>query len=83
MQQEAVVGRRAETKGTQEDVSQPMPAEEERTAREEDGTNLPGFVLTPADKKLRGVYRDTIHWNDGCHLDGRITDDAAWHARWR
>jgi hypothetical protein len=28
--------------------------------------------ITPADQKLVGIYGDTIHHNDGRHLDGRI-----------
>eukprot|EP00956_Cyclotella_meneghiniana_P009504 scaffold13157_cov41-Cyclotella_meneghiniana.AAC.3 len=39
--------------------------------------------LTPADWKLMGVYGDTIHQNDGRHLDGGINDDAVWQRRWR
>ena len=35
---------------------------------------------TAADEKLRGVYGDTIHHNDGSHLTGNIAeyDDAKW-----
>ena len=32
--------------------------------------------LTGADRKLMGIYEDTIHRNDGTHLDGGIADDA-------
>jgi hypothetical protein len=29
------------------------------------------------------VYGDTIHQNDGTHLDGGVVDDGRWQARWR
>lgn len=28
------------------------------------------------------VYGDTIHQNDGLHLDGGIEDDGVWQWRW-
>ena len=36
--------------------------------------------ITPADKKLIKVYGDSIHQNDGRHLDGGIggTEDRKW-----
>ena len=37
---------------------------------------------TEADRKLRTVYGDTIHRNDGRHLDGGIADDQIWQARY-
>ncbi|KAL3795565.1 hypothetical protein ACHAWO_009861 [Cyclotella atomus] len=39
--------------------------------------------LSIADWKLLGVYGDTIHQNDGIHLDGGIVDDLLWQRRWR
>ena len=39
---------------------------------------------TAADEKLRSVYGDTIHHNDGSHLSGGIEgyDDAKWQRRY-
>ena len=37
---------------------------------------------TEADRKLRAVYGDTIHRNDGRHLDGGIANDEGWQARY-
>jgi len=36
--------------------------------------------LTDADRRLCSIYGDTIHQNDGTHLDGRIgvAEDAKW-----
>jgi hypothetical protein len=39
--------------------------------------------LTRADELLIDVYGDTIHQNDGTHLDGGIADDKFWQGRWR
>lgn len=39
--------------------------------------------LSVADWKLLSVYGDTIHLNDGIHLDGGIVDDLLWQRRWR
>ena len=38
--------------------------------------------LGDADKLLMGVYGDTIHLNNGHHLDGGIADDKIWQRRW-
>ncbi len=37
---------------------------------------------TEADRKLRAVYGDTIHRNNGRHLNGGIADDQIWQARY-
>jgi hypothetical protein len=39
---------------------------------------------TPADHRLMEVYGDTIHMNDGTHLDGGIgvANDLIWQRRW-
>ena len=44
----------------------------------EEGSDLPGHTLTECDHKLRTVYGDHIHRNDGKHLTGGIADDALW-----
>ena len=38
--------------------------------------------LNAADNLLMRVYGDTIHKNDGTHLDGGIEDNAVWQWRW-
>jgi hypothetical protein len=32
-------------------------------------------IFTKADWKLHGIFGDTIHHNDGRHLDGEIGED--------
>ena len=49
----------------------------------EENTDLPGFTPERAHLLLQGVYGDFPHHNDGSHLDGGITDDAAWQRCWR
>ena len=39
--------------------------------------------LTYGELKLKEVYGDHIHQNDGTHLDGGIRDDGIWQERWR
>jgi len=39
-------------------------------------------VLYPCDNQLIAVYGDTIHRNDGRHLDGGIADDNVWQGRY-
>ena len=48
----------------------------------DEGADLPGYILTPADRLLDTVYGDHVHANDGCHLDGGVADDGMWQARW-
>ncbi len=38
--------------------------------------------LHPCDNQLITVYGDTIHRNDGRHLDGGIADDGVWQRRY-
>jgi hypothetical protein len=45
--------------------------------------DLPGYVPTEVDLKLKEVYGDYPHQNDGTHLDGGIKDDALWQGHWR
>ena len=49
----------------------------------EEGADLPGYVPTAADLKLRSVLGDYPHQNDGTHLNGGIADDRTWQRRWR
>ena len=48
----------------------------------EEGSDLPGHTLTECDHKLRTVYGDHIHRNDGMPLTGGIDDDAIWQTWW-
>ena len=38
--------------------------------------------LHPCDNQLIAVYGDTLHRNDGRHLDGGIADDGVWQRRY-
>ena len=40
------------------------------------------FRLKGDDGILFGVYQDWVHQNTGNHLDGLITEDIKWQARW-
>ena len=44
----------------------------------EDSANLLGYVKTPANTKLAGVYMVIIHNNNWTHMEGGVRDDAAW-----
>ena len=44
--------------------------------------NVPGYVLTPENLRLREVYGDWFHRNQGTHLDGGVKDDSVWQAWW-
>eukprot|EP00957_Ditylum_brightwellii_P186304 14184653-Ditylum_brightwellii.AAC.1 len=48
-----------------------------------DNPLFPNNQLTAADRLLISVYGDTVHNNDGSHLDGRIGDDKDWQQYWR
>jgi hypothetical protein len=48
----------------------------------EEGADLDGYQLTPADKLLDSVLGDHVHANDGRHLTGGVTDDRRWQSRW-
>ena len=38
--------------------------------------------LHPCNNWLIVVYGDTIHCNNGCHLDGGIADNGIWQRRY-
>ncbi len=44
--------------------------------------NTPPALPPSADQKLTEVFGDTIHRNDGRHLDGGIADDQCWQRRY-
>ena len=48
----------------------------------EENADLTGFTPERAHLLFQGVYGDFSHHNNGAHLDGGITDDAAWQRRW-
>jgi hypothetical protein len=39
-------------------------------------------VLHPCNNQLIAVFGDSIHRNDGCHLDGGIMDNGVWQGRY-
>ena len=47
-----------------------------------EGAYLEGVVLSVADRRLF-QNGDHINQNDGCHLDGGITDDDVQQMRWQ
>ena len=50
--------------------------------RTEIGADLPGYIMSEADKKLSAIYGDHPHDNDGTHMDGGFADDALWQRLW-
>jgi hypothetical protein len=40
--------------------------------------DLPGAIISEADRMLDKVYGDHVHQNPGTHLNGGIEDDAMW-----
>ena len=64
----------------------PATAGTDWSAGAESVQDLLGKALTDADRRLIGVYDNTVHRNDGCHLHGGIdaqTDEQhmAWFDR--
>ena len=41
-------------------------------------SDVPGYVPTPEDLRLREVYRDWVHGNQGTHLDGGVAEYGLW-----
>ncbi len=39
-------------------------------------------ILHACDNQLVTVYGDSIHCNDGRHLDGGVADDSIWQRRY-
>jgi hypothetical protein len=39
-------------------------------------------ILHACDNQLVTVYGDSIHCNDGCHLDGGVANDSVWQRRY-
>ena len=45
--------------------------------------DVPGYILTPEDLRLREAYGDWVHGNPGTHLDGGVVDNGTWQGWWR
>ena len=45
--------------------------------------DVPGYVPTLEDPRLREVYGDWVHGNPGTHLDGVVAEDGLWQRWWR
>ena len=45
--------------------------------------DVPGYVPTLEELRLREVYGDWVHGNPGTHIDGGVTNDSTWQACWR
>ena len=43
----------------------------------EPDADLPGYIVTKADRHLDSGYGDHAHVNDGTHLTGGVSDDGA------
>ena len=56
---------------------------EETAEGEGERGDVPGYVLTPEDLRLREVYGDWVHGNLGTHLDGGVKEDGLWQGWWR
>ena len=40
--------------------------------------DVPGYIPTPEDLRLREVYGDWVHGNPGTHLDSSVAEDGLW-----
>ena len=45
--------------------------------------NLPHVRIKGEDVILFGVYQDWVPQNPGNHMDGGITEDGKWQAKWK
>ena len=50
---------------------------------EGENRDVPRYVPTPEDLRLREVYGDWVYENLGTHLDGGIQEDGLWQGWWR
>ena len=78
----ALAGWKLQDEGSVDKGEDGSPPQATPLLEPEGGTNLPGYVKTPADKKLAVVYEDFAHQNDGAHLLGGVGDNAAWQRHW-
>jgi len=81
----AAAARDEEQPLAQQQPAQQQPAQEPAPIPivTEEGADLPGYTSTEADRLLDTVYGDHPHANDGRHMDGGISDDAAFQRRWK
>ena len=56
---------------------------EETAEGEGERGDVPGYVPTPEDLRLREVYGDWVHGNPGTHLDVGVKEDGLWKGWWR
>ena len=63
------------------DVKAPGKGDADSTGVPEEGeggsSDVPGYVPTPEDLRLREVYGDWVHENLGTHLEGGVANDLA------
>ena len=45
--------------------------------------DLPGYVPTREDRRIKEVYGYWVKSNDGAHLSGGVKANQEWKARWR
>ena len=43
--------------------------------------DMPGYILTGEYRRIKEVYRDWVHPNDGVHLSRGIANDEEWKTR--
>ena len=75
-------GEEPREEGEEEEESEEETEEEFMPITQEEPPDQPPERAT-VEAKLREVYGDCIHPNDGTHLDGGIRDDAKWQERWK
>ena len=46
--------------------------------RDSEEVDLPGYVLTTADRRIQAVYGYWVHAKDGSNLTGEIGDNSQW-----
>ena len=70
--------------GTSQPSNSVNPGDKKTEMEEEQAQtigDLPGYMPTEVNMKLKEVYGNYLHQNDGSHLDGGILDDAIWQER--
>ena len=70
---------------TEEKDQRKRNADATGATEEEEGErgDVPGYIPTPEDLRLREVYVYWVHGNPGTHLDGGIAKDGKWQGWWR
>ena len=72
--------RKTKRKGTEAQAQRRGAADETEKTAEGEGErgDVPGYVPTPEDLRLREVYGDWVHGNLGTHLDGGVAEYGLW-----